>query len=132
MKIKAFSNEEGEASTITSFIRRLLKDIRRMLRNRDVLGISPVMLLPMTVMMTTLQRHKDGGSHEPTRYSGMSPPSTSKNKHADKRKEDCRYNVADYIGLGLRDRVDIFTGDWNLAKEFLAECVGNTVAVSDS
>ena len=35
--------------------------------------------------------------------------------HARERNHDCRYTVADYISLGLRDGVDIFTGDWNQA-----------------
>ena len=53
------------------------------------------------------------------------------NKFA-KRQHDCRYVLVDYFGLGLRDRVDIFTGDFNQSAGFLAECVGNAVKLFES
>ena len=42
--------------------------------------------------------------------------------HAYLRQEDCRFTVGDLITLALRDHIDIITGDWNQASEYLEEC----------
>ena len=44
------------------------------------------------------------------------------NKHANLRREDCRYTCGDLIMLALRDRNDIITGDWGQAGNYLEEC----------
>ena len=44
------------------------------------------------------------------------------NKHANLRREDCRYTCGDLITLALRDRQDFITGDWNQAGNYLEEC----------
>ena len=40
----------------------------------------------------------------------------------------CRRTIADLIGLMLRDKVDIATGDFNQAGYSLGECVKHAVA----
>ena len=49
------------------------------------------------------------------------------NTHVNERRWDGRITVADLIGLGLRDKVDIMTGDWNQAGWYLEECTYWTV-----
>ena len=44
------------------------------------------------------------------------------NDHANKRRADCRTTCGGLIMLGLRDRVDIITGDFNQAGGYLEEC----------
>ena len=43
------------------------------------------------------------------------------NDHVNKRRQDGRTTVADLVGLALRDKVDIVTGDWNQAGWYLEE-----------
>ena len=54
------------------------------------------------------------------------------NKHADLRQEDCRYTCGDLITLGLRDRTDIITGNWNQASNYLEECCYYAVRTYES
>ena len=44
-------------------------------------------------------------------------------------RHDVMITIADYIGLCLRDQVDIISGNWNLATEYLTECVWHVVDV---
>ena len=49
------------------------------------------------------------------------------NDHANTRKVDGRVTVADLIGLALRDKLDILSGDWNQAGSYLKECCYHAV-----
>ena len=49
------------------------------------------------------------------------------NDYANKTRGDCRKLLADLLGLALRDEVDIITGDWNQAGDYLEECMFNAV-----
>ena len=54
------------------------------------------------------------------------------NKHANLRREDCRYTCGDLIMLALRDHQDIITGDWNQAGNYLEECCYHAVRTYES
>ena len=54
------------------------------------------------------------------------------NKHANLRREDCRYTCGDLIMLALRDHQDITTGDWNQAGNYLEECCYHAVRTFES
>ena len=45
------------------------------------------------------------------------------NEHANRRRADCRISLADLVGLALRDKADIMSGDFNQAGSYLEECV---------
>ena len=49
------------------------------------------------------------------------------NEHVNKKRGDGRVTTADLIGLGLRDKLDIMTGDWNQAGGYLEECCYHAV-----
>ena len=55
-----------------------------------------------------------------------------RNKHANLRREDCRYTCGDLIMLALRDRKDIITGDCNQAGNYLEECCYHAVRTYES
>ena len=54
------------------------------------------------------------------------------NKHANLRREDCRYTCGDLIMLALRDRQDFITGYWNQAGNYLEECCYHAVRTYES
>ena len=45
------------------------------------------------------------------------------------KRQDCMITLSDYIGLCLRDHVDIISGNWSQATCYLTDCVGNAVDV---